>query len=335
MRIVFKIVVFLSCLNSFAQEDFKDTTWYDSDWKISNKSNAQFYRIYKKTKTGFLVHDKYLNNQSQMIAEASAINPKLIKDGYTVYYYSNGIKDKRGNYLNNNKIGTWVNYFDRGDDSSLVAYKQDGTSEIIKQRERAEIYTITEMQAEFPGGVSEMFKFIQNNIKYPEFARKSLLGGKTFLKFVVNEDGIISNVEIIKGTGNDEMDEEAVRVVKLMPRWKPANMTGRDVKCYFNLPISYSFAEPFYTYNSFSKNEQYLKIAKLIFGGKASDAYFLVKDMEDNETDVDFLYNKAVLYYSYTNKNKSCKYFKKVTEIADQNNSIYKNSLKFYNQYCN
>lgn len=334
MKLFLKIVVLFSCLNSFSQEDFKDTTWYDKDWKISSKANAKFFRVYKKTDKGFVVYDKYLNGKTQMMAEASVIKPNLISDGLSIYYNENGTKSSKGVSKNDEKIGVWITYFDNEKDSSVTLYKEDGTTEIIRRSEKDEIYTITEVQAEFPGGLQEMMKFIQTNLKYPETARTLSLGGKVFLKFVVNEDGNISDVGIIKTTGSDEMDYEAMRVVKTMPKWKPASMTGRNVKCYFNLPLNFNMDAPFYTYNSLNNNEEYLKIAKLIFSGKASDAYFLIKDMDDNETDIDFLYNKAVLFYTYTSKDKSCKYFKKVTEIADKSGSTYKNSLKFYNKYC-
>ena len=103
-----------------------------------------------------------------------------------------------------------------------------------------EIFTIVEENAEFPGGISEMVKFIQKNLQYPAMAREAGISGKCFLKFVVNENGEISNVEVLKGVpGCSDCDKEAIRVVKSMPKWKPAKMTGRSVKCYFNLPISF------------------------------------------------------------------------------------------------
>ncbi len=103
-----------------------------------------------------------------------------------------------------------------------------------------EIFTIVEENAEFPGGIAEMAKFIQKNLQYPAMAREAGISGKCFLKFVVNEDGDISNVEVLKGvSGCPDCDREAIRVVKSMPKWKPAKMTGRSVKCYFNLPISF------------------------------------------------------------------------------------------------
>jgi len=103
-----------------------------------------------------------------------------------------------------------------------------------------EIFTIVEENAEFPGGLSAMMKYIQQNVQYPAMAREAGISGKCFLKFVVNETGDISNVEVLKGVpGCHDCDKEAIRVVKSMPKWKPAKMTGRAVKCYFNLPFSF------------------------------------------------------------------------------------------------
>jgi len=103
-----------------------------------------------------------------------------------------------------------------------------------------EIFTIVEEQAEFPGGTTAMYKYIQQNVQYPAMAREAGISGKCFLKFVVNETGEISNVEILKGVpGCSECDREAIRVVKAMPKWKAAKMTGKSVKCFFNLPINF------------------------------------------------------------------------------------------------
>ncbi len=103
-----------------------------------------------------------------------------------------------------------------------------------------EIFTIVEENAEFPGGTAAMMKYMRDNTQYPAMAREAGISGKCFLKFVVNESGDISNVEILKGVpGCSDCDKEAIRVVKSMPKWKAAKMTGRAVKCYFNLPFSF------------------------------------------------------------------------------------------------
>ena len=103
-----------------------------------------------------------------------------------------------------------------------------------------EIFTIVEEMPEFPGGAQAMYKYIQQNVQYPAMAREAGISGKCFMKFVVNETGAISNVEVLKGVpGCPDCDKEAIRVLKSMPAWKPGKMTGRPVKVFYTLPINF------------------------------------------------------------------------------------------------
>jgi protein TonB len=127
---------------------------------------------------------------------------------------------------------------DQEGDKDLVAPPTETTGPT--EPAQPEIFTIVEEQAEFPGGFAAMMKYIQTNVQYPAMAREAGISGKCFLKFVVSETGAISNVEVLKGVpGCPDCDKEAIRVVKSMPAWKPAKMTGRSVKCYFNLPVNF------------------------------------------------------------------------------------------------
>jgi protein TonB len=98
----------------------------------------------------------------------------------------------------------------------------------------SEVFTVVEESPEYPGGTGALIKFIQTNLIAPN----SVLQGKVHLKFVVNELGDISRIDILQGL-NEECDAEAIRVVKLMPRWKPGKQNGQPVKVYYNLPISF------------------------------------------------------------------------------------------------
>ncbi len=100
------------------------------------------------------------------------------------------------------------------------------------------IFTVVEKQPEFPGGNQEMFKFLAQNIKYPEAAAKANVSGKVFVNFVVTTEGEIKDITILKGIGFGA-DAEAVRVVESMPRWKPGMQSGRAVNVRYNLPISF------------------------------------------------------------------------------------------------
>lgn len=91
----------------------------------------------------------------------------------------------------------------------------------------------------FHGGTEGLFKFMTDNIVYPENAKKSGIKGKVFVGFVVEKDGSVSNVEILKGVGSG-LDEEAVRVIKLMPKWQPGKDKGKLVRVKIAVPIVFS-----------------------------------------------------------------------------------------------
>jgi periplasmic protein TonB len=91
---------------------------------------------------------------------------------------------------------------------------------------------------EFPGGDEGRIKFFFDNIKYPEMARQIGIQGKVFYTFVVEKDGSISNIKLLRGIGAG-CDEEAERVLALMPKWKPGRQNGREVRVQFNLPIAF------------------------------------------------------------------------------------------------
>ena len=99
------------------------------------------------------------------------------------------------------------------------------------------IHEVVEVQPEFHGGMKEMAKYIQSNLRYPEAAAKVSAEGKAFVQFVVKADGSIENVEIMRSSGNESLDAEALRVVKAMPKWRPAMNKGKAVNVKFVLPV--------------------------------------------------------------------------------------------------
>lgn len=92
---------------------------------------------------------------------------------------------------------------------------------------------------EFPGGEEALMRFLQNNIKYPDMARKQDVQGRVVIRFIVDAEGKINEVKLFRGIGFG-CDEEALRVVKMMPAWKPGRNDGKPVSVYFDLPIHFS-----------------------------------------------------------------------------------------------
>lgn len=98
----------------------------------------------------------------------------------------------------------------------------------------------SEKNAEYPGGVSAILNFVKTNIKRPDVLESGNIKGKVVTKFTILEDGTIGDVEVIEGMPDcPQCEAEAIRVVKLMPKWSPALMDGRAVKTYFRLPINF------------------------------------------------------------------------------------------------
>jgi TonB family protein len=102
-----------------------------------------------------------------------------------------------------------------------------------------EAYNVCEKMPEFPGGTVALMKFLAENIKYPEDARKEKAEGRAFIKFVVKSDGSISEIKVVKSSGNESLDKEAMRVVSTMPKWKPGTQDGKNVNVRFCLPIMF------------------------------------------------------------------------------------------------
>lgn len=97
-------------------------------------------------------------------------------------------------------------------------------------------YLMVEAEPEFPGGMEALMKYLSENIKYPEQAKKENIQGKVYMRFVVEKDGSIVDAEILRGIGGG-CDEEALRVVNAMPKWEPGKQKGTPVRVQYNLPI--------------------------------------------------------------------------------------------------
>ena len=134
------------------------------------------------------------------------------------------------------------------EESELVAPEDMGAlddfvdvdyTEVIEEEEE-EIFMAAQHPAEFPGGMQKMWEFVRNNLKYPAVSRNNGSQGRVILRFKVLEDGRIDNITIIKSSGDSFLDDEAIRVVSLMPNWIPARQNGMNVFSLFTLPINFT-----------------------------------------------------------------------------------------------
>jgi TonB family protein len=110
--------------------------------------------------------------------------------------------------------------------------------EVVDPPQEPEVYTVVEVMPQFPGGNEAMMQFIRDNLVYPEMAKEVGVQGKVICNFTVGKDGEVYDVNVLRGIGYG-CDQEAIRVIKMMPKWIPGKQNGRPVNVKFNLPISF------------------------------------------------------------------------------------------------
>jgi protein TonB len=129
----------------------------------------------------------------------------------------------------------------KGDKNAEVTIDEPvGTSDVkVTEEENNRIFTSVEQVPEFPGGLDAFGRYLGKNIRYPAIARENGTQGRVIVSFVCERDGSLTDVKVSRGIG-DGCDEEAVRVIKASPHWKPGIQNGRPVRVAYSVPISFT-----------------------------------------------------------------------------------------------
>jgi TonB family protein len=240
MKVIFAIVLFLvssSQSGCFAQED-KIRIFYDSDWKeIRDSSAAAFYRDAFNNENGYWQVTDYFADGTLQMTGTFLDKEMTKKQGPFEWFYPNGklkgkamfmngrFADDSFDYYPNGQVDIHTRYDNSGKQIERKYYKPDGSESIF-------------IQAEYPGGMAEMYRFIGANMNYARSLRKRGIQGRVFVSFNVNTAGKLYGITIL-GAPHESMAEEAVRVVKAMPDWKSAERDGVKVDSKYNLPINF------------------------------------------------------------------------------------------------
>ncbi len=130
--------------------------------------------------------------------------------------------------------------------TSEPAQDAESVAEPVKEEKTAataanEVYTTVEKKPQFPGGEAAMMKYVGENIRYPENAFKNKVQGRVIVQFVVQKDGKVGEVKILRGT-DEELNNEAVRVIKSLPAFTPGEMDGKPVSVWYTFPVMFKIA---------------------------------------------------------------------------------------------
>ena len=122
---------------------------------------------------------------------------------------------------------------------SLCAQETQPQPIVADSVEDEVIFIPVDPMPEFPGGQKALFDYLRFNTHYPKQAYRKGIQGRVVCQFVVKKDGKISNVKVVRSAGNKSLDREAVRVIRSMPKWKPAMYQGKPVSVKYTVPVTF------------------------------------------------------------------------------------------------
>jgi TonB family protein len=238
LLVIVSINTFGQTLNSSIKSKFKEAILYVRENSVDNTGKVLFNSAYSviihtlsKVSDNYYPEFKNLTyGEADKELQNIDKNPKLLK-AYILTSFD----------LRDFKESALKNIFGLTDEEIQIVYKYIKSNKIedkvaktdtIVPKEapkEVEIFDRVEVMPSFPGGSSELTKFLDSNVKYPIIAKENYIEGKVMVKLLINSDGSISDITILKGLGAG-CDEEAIRVIKLMPKWNPGLERGKPVK---------------------------------------------------------------------------------------------------------
>lgn len=118
------------------------------------------------------------------------------------------------------------------------------TNTADEQKDQDVVFMVVEEMPEFPGGTQGLFQYLSENVKYPVIAQENGIQGRVVCRFIVNTDGSITDIEVLRSGGDPSLDKEAVRVISSMPNWKPGKHKGKPVRVRYSVPVSFKLTKP-------------------------------------------------------------------------------------------
>ena len=109
----------------------------------------------------------------------------------------------------------------------------------VEEEEEEVIFVVVESMPEFPGGQQAMMRYIGENIKYPVIAQENSIQGRVICQFVIEKDGKVTDIQVVRSSGEPSLDKEAVRVINSMPKWKPGKQRGKPVRVKYTIPVNF------------------------------------------------------------------------------------------------
>lgn len=184
----------------------------------------------------FECYDKEFVNKATRVSSTYTIKHGNFQD-----YYVSGERKLACHYTEGKLDGEFKVFYQNGKVKRLETWNNGEwvKGECFDEQGNPQPYCSYQEQAEFMGGIPEMVKYLGSELTYPKYARKHGIEGTVYVEFVVEKDGSLSSIAVKRGI-EEHLNEEAVRIVSEMPKWKPGKHEGVPVRYQFVLPIKFA-----------------------------------------------------------------------------------------------
>jgi protein TonB len=230
--------------DKYIQFQLSRSSYLNEECNENMKFYKEFYSRMEETKIEaeklYLQHSLWMKEREKKEAESARLEALYWKKnkGKTIQFIPPVITDQEINPI---QMESQQSFDEETPKQKFVQIetKQEPVVEMKpEKRQEEEIYTIVDESAEFPGGTEALKAYLKDNLKYPESAREIAIEGKVYLKFIISKKGEISNVSVLRGINEcNECNKEAIRLIKSMPKWKPAKVNLKEVHSYYTIPV--------------------------------------------------------------------------------------------------
>jgi periplasmic protein TonB len=239
MKQIFTISFSLSAFIAYGQ----DTTFLDSDWnKVKSKQYATYFKIVSPNQadTNRVTETVYFRSGQVKTQKDYAVYKSRKLDGKLKEWFESGQIHKDIDYKDGKKDGQLFTYWDNGKLKRADKYENDRLIEgkCMTADGRDISHYDYEKLPQFPGGINALRNYLSKELKYPKDSRRAGIEGRVLVGFIVNKDGAITDIKVVQSV-SDELDQEALRVVKKMVKWEPGTEDDEAVKVAFRLPVQF------------------------------------------------------------------------------------------------
>ncbi|MCJ7448145.1 MAG: TonB family protein [Bacteroidales bacterium] len=259
-KLIILILLFQSVILN-AQKVFLD----ENKVQISDSSSAEYYKIVEPSIDGYKELHFYITGERESENIYIRSSGKYVKNGKSLSWFKNGLEKSEGTFIKGKQDGMELKYYDNGQLKSKINYIDDQYDKVIEtfwkneKIKRRDFYNLGkfengncydslgneikhfdfEIMPQYKGGDRQIISDIAYNLDYPTKSRDAGIQGRVLVRFVVNINGTISSVSILEGA-SPELNEEAIRVVKTLKKFKPGFQDGEPVPVFYMVPITFT-----------------------------------------------------------------------------------------------